>query len=154
MEELACKRRSSPRTESRSCLLNSTAGQLEQVAAAVENAEVANQAAPVLLLRRQNELCGPGIFAVAPKDQRALTLLPSGPRSFGSEVLWLKGRRGQRLMTGGTKHHNAKRLTDNWRSDSRVALTNLLSPVPSESLLQKILSAVYRWPVFRLRFVA
>jgi hypothetical protein len=26
-------------------------------------------------------------------------------------------------MTGGTKHHNAKRLTDNWRSDSRVALT-------------------------------
>ena len=40
-------------------------------------------------------------------------------------------------MTGGTKHHNAKRLTDNWRSDSRVALTNLLSPVPTESLLQK-----------------
>ena len=41
MEELAGKRRSSPRTVSRSCLLNTTAaGQLEQVAAAVENVEI------------------------------------------------------------------------------------------------------------------
>ena len=43
MEELAGKRRSSPRTVSRSCLLNTTAaGQLEQVAPAVENVEIAN----------------------------------------------------------------------------------------------------------------
>jgi hypothetical protein len=43
MEELACERRSSPRTVSRSCLLKTTAaGKLEQVAAAVENVEIAN----------------------------------------------------------------------------------------------------------------
>jgi hypothetical protein len=54
-------------------------------------------------------------------------------------------------MTGGTKRHNAKRLTDNWRSDSRVALTIPYRPYHLNLFYKKILSGLYRWLASRLR---
>jgi hypothetical protein len=36
--------------------------------------------------------------AVAPKDHRALTLLPSDRRSLAPELLWLKGPEAQRFI--------------------------------------------------------
>src|SRR5258707_5492207 len=54
-------------------------------------------------------------------------------------------------MTGGAKHHNAKRLTDNWPLGLESHLLTFYHPYHLNLFLKKILSGLYRWLASRLR---